>query len=155
MTFRLTSPSFEDGQKIPERYVRRGANISPRLQWEDPPPGTQSYVLVVDDPDARHPGFRHWAVYDIPPERRQLAEGMSSGANTETLAQGFNDFGNAHYDGPDPPASDPPHTYRFRLAALGVPSLEMGSRPDAGDVWEAARQNMLAEADLTGKFGKS
>ncbi|GAB1583531.1 YbhB/YbcL family Raf kinase inhibitor-like protein [Phyllobacterium phragmitis] len=153
MAFTLTSPAFENGQPIPERHARRGANLSPFLLWEDPPPGTRSYVLVMEDADAPSQTFRHWAVYDIPGDRRQLAEGRSSKARTEDLPHGFNDFGNLHYDGPDPKPGDPPHTYRFRLAALGVDRLEISPEPDALDIWEAARDSMLAEAELTGTYG--
>ncbi|WP_287050157.1 hypothetical protein [Mesorhizobium sp.] len=32
--------------------ARRGDNLSPFLAWSDPPPGTQSYVLVMEDTDA-------------------------------------------------------------------------------------------------------
>lgn len=152
MAFRLTSPSIDDGRQIPVRHVRDGDNLSPQLEWTDPPAGTRSFVLVMEDPDAPTPGFRHWAVFDIPATRRHLAPGRSSGARTEDLPHAFNDFGNAHYDGPQPPSGEPPHTYRFRLAALDVPKLPVEDRPYAGDVWNAARGHILGEAELTGTY---
>jgi Raf kinase inhibitor-like YbhB/YbcL family protein len=152
MTFTLTSPGFQNGQRIPERHARGGDNLSPFLQWEDPPPGTQSFVLVMEDADARGRTLRHWAVYDIPANRRQLSEGRSSKARTEDLPHAFNDFGNLHYDGPAPPPGDAPHSYRFRLAALGIAGLGIGPEPDASIVWEAARENMLAETELVGIY---
>lgn len=152
MAFTLTSPAFENGGPIPERYARRGENLSPPLAWSDPPPGTRSFVLVMEDPDARPPSFRHWAIYDMPPERRHLPEGGSSGAAVEGLPHGVNDFHNAHYDGPQPPAGDPPHTYRFRLVALGIDTLGLEGQPAAAEVWDVARQNILSEAELTGRY---
>ncbi|WEX74509.1 YbhB/YbcL family Raf kinase inhibitor-like protein [Sinorhizobium numidicum] len=152
MAFELTSPVFESGGEIPERHTRRGENISPFLQWQDPPAGTQSYVLVMEDADATTI-FRHWAVYDIPKDRRQLAEGRSSKARTEDLPHAYNDFGNLHYDGPDLPEGSPLHTYRFRLAALNVPTINIAPGADAATVWEFARHLMLGEAELRGTFG--
>ncbi|PKA42236.1 YbhB/YbcL family Raf kinase inhibitor-like protein (plasmid) [Rhizobium sullae] len=127
MAFELTSPAFENRREIPVRHERPGANLSPFLQWHDPPNGTQSYVLIMEDADAPTPAFRHWAVHDIPAGRRQLTEGMSSKATAEDLRHAYNDFSNLHYDGPDP--SDGVHTYRFRLAALPVTSLAFPLKP--------------------------
>ncbi|TGP21357.1 YbhB/YbcL family Raf kinase inhibitor-like protein, partial [Mesorhizobium sp. M1D.F.Ca.ET.234.01.1.1] len=72
MAFTLESPAFENGQAIPERYVRNGGNLSPPLQWKNAPAGTRSFLLVVEDPDAPRGMFRHWAVYDIPAGRDSL-----------------------------------------------------------------------------------
>jgi len=152
MAFRLTSPTIANGKPIPKEHARRGDNLSPQLEWADPPEGTHSFVLVMDDADAPSPAFRHWIVYDIPAHHRHLPPGRSSGAGVEGLPHGFNDFGNDHYDGPEPLEGDPPHTYRFRLAALGVPKLDVGERPYAGDIWDAAREHILAEAELTGTY---
>jgi hypothetical protein len=152
MAFALSSPAFENGGPIPDRYARRGNNVSPPLQWTEPPPGTQSFVLLMEDPDAPVPSFRHWIVYDIPAERRHLPEGGSSGARVEGLRHGVNDFRNPHYDGPQPPVGDPPHTYRLRLAALGVGTLGLEGQPSAAEVWDHARANILSEAELTGTY---
>ncbi|WP_409994934.1 hypothetical protein [Rhizobium leguminosarum] len=42
------------------------------------------YALMLGDPDAPS-AFRHWWVFDIPKDRRHLARGRSSSANTESL----------------------------------------------------------------------
>jgi Raf kinase inhibitor-like YbhB/YbcL family protein len=152
MAFTLTSPAFAPRQPIPERHARDGGNISPDLEWRDPPPGTRSFVLILEDPDAPAPVFRHWIVYDIPPERRHLPESGSSKAREEELPHAVNSFGNLHYDGPQPPADHPPHTYRFRLLALGIRSLGLEPHPTGDEVWDKARENILAEAELTGTY---
>jgi hypothetical protein len=47
-----------------------------------------------------------------------LPEGTTSGAKTEGLGHGVNDFGAARYDGPQPPPGHGVHHYHFRLTAL-------------------------------------
>src|ERR1035437_2036584 len=49
----LTSPAFDHGAPIPERYRGRffRDNISPALAWTTPPTGTAELVLIVQDPD--------------------------------------------------------------------------------------------------------
>jgi phosphatidylethanolamine-binding protein (PEBP) family uncharacterized protein len=51
--FTLTSPAFGHGAAIPEKHCGRlfGANISPALNWTQPPAGTAELVLIVQDPD--------------------------------------------------------------------------------------------------------
>ena len=51
--FALTSPAFDHGAPIPERHRGRllRPNISPALNWTQPPAGTVELVLIVQDPD--------------------------------------------------------------------------------------------------------
>ena len=49
-TFTLTSPAFSQGAPIPKRYAKDGDNISPELEWTDPPPGARSFVLIIGGP---------------------------------------------------------------------------------------------------------
>lgn len=153
MPFLLTSPSVESGGEMPERHGRDGGNISPQLDWTDPPDGTLSYVLVMEDLDADAQAVRHWGIYDIPADRRHLPPGGSSAVGTEMLPHATNDFGNRQYDGPRPPADGPPHRYRFRLAALNVEKLDVADGEEVGEMWEQARDHIIAEADLVGTFG--
>ena len=56
------------GRSMPVRYTAEGADVSPPLEWADTPSGTQSYVLIVDDPDAPDPRaprqtWVHWIRY--------------------------------------------------------------------------------------------
>jgi Raf kinase inhibitor-like YbhB/YbcL family protein len=67
----MTSPAFASGGAIPARHTCDGDDLSPPLQWSDPPPGTRSFVLIVDDPDAPDPAapkriWVHWLRYNIP-----------------------------------------------------------------------------------------
>lgn len=151
MTFSLVSPVFQDGDEIPRSHARRGGNLSPPLAWSDAPHGTRSFALVVEDSDAPSGTFRHWALYDIGPERDSLAGGVTP-ERERAMGHAANDFGSLGYEGPQPPKGDRRHRYRFRLAALDVARLELPARPTAEQVWEAAQGHLLAEAKLVGTF---
>lgn len=147
MTFSLQSPSFEDGEPIPDIYVRDGENRSPPLRWRDPPRGTRSFLLIAEDTDAPDGIFRHWAMYDLDPSMRDLPEGAGDGsAGLGRL--GLNDFGHEGYDGPQPPPGDGPHHYHFRLAALDTPHLQVAPNADGAALLDAARTHLIDEAQI-------
>jgi Raf kinase inhibitor-like YbhB/YbcL family protein len=84
-----------------------GDNASPPLSA---PEGTQSFVIIVDDPDAAQPRlFMHWLAYDIPASVTSLREGMPteiSVPDPEGMKQGTNSMEWTGYTGPKPPAED-------------------------------------------------
>ena len=147
MPLTLSSPAFSDGERIPDKYTREGKNASPPLRWSGAPEGTKSFVLIVDDPDAPSGTFHHWGLFNMPAGRDQLPESVETGG---TLRQARNDFGNTHYDGPQPPPGTGTHHYRFRLGALDVPSLSVPPQSGIERTWEEARKHMLEETQLVG-----
>jgi Raf kinase inhibitor-like YbhB/YbcL family protein len=152
MALTLEAPAFAPGQRSPEQFARDSANVSPRLEWSGAPMDTRSYALVVEDPDAPYGTFRHWAAYDIPGDAEWLDEGAGSGTRGAAIRMAANDWGDAKYDGPQPPAGRGTHRYRFRLFALDVPRLGLPDDATADQVLEAAREHSIAEADLVGTF---
>src|SRR5437588_12962117 len=50
MTFSLKSSAFGQGDRVPDKYTPDGGDLSPPLEWSDPPAGTKSFALIVDDP---------------------------------------------------------------------------------------------------------
>ena len=66
MAFTLNSSAFKHDRYIPEEYTCISQDISPPLQWHDAPSGTQSFVLIMDDPDAPSGTWDHWLLYNIP-----------------------------------------------------------------------------------------
>jgi Raf kinase inhibitor-like YbhB/YbcL family protein len=149
MPLTITSPAFKHGEVIPTRYTRDGENLSPPLEWRDAPPETKSYVLLIEDPDAPSGTFRHWAMYNIPASETGLPEG-ASGQGLGDAGEGVNGFGNARYDGPQPPKGHGPHHYHVRLAALDVPQLGIAASAQAEEVWARAQPHIIAEAELIG-----
>src|ERR1700745_1159160 len=108
---KITSSAFQQGGNIPSKFSCDGANTNPPLQISDIPSEAKSLVLIVDDPDAPSGLFTHWAVWDISPKNRHIAEGSQSKG-----AQRTNDFGKSCYGGPCPPSGT--HHYYFKIFAL-------------------------------------
>lgn len=148
----LSSPAFPDDGVIPSRLTCDGAGLSPPLQWADAPRGTRSFVVLCEDPDSPTGLWRHWAAYDIPADRRFLAEGADGQAVELGFKHGVNDFDEAGYGGPCPPHEHGVHRYRFRLLALSAAELPLGSRPSCQEVEAAARPHVLSEAQLIGLY---
>src|SRR5580704_10667705 len=80
---RLTTTAFPDGTMIPARFTQEGDQTSPALTWTNVPPGTQSFVLHMHDPDvARNKTSDdqlHWIVWNIPGTATGLPEGVPQG----------------------------------------------------------------------------
>lgn len=131
---------------MPQRFTCDGAGQSPPLAWSQPPNGTRSLALIMDDPDAPGGTFRHWAAYDIPANARSLAAGQSLGAT------GVNDFGKPGYGAPCPPKGGGPHHYRFKLFALNLDGLDVPSSPKVEQVEQQAHKHLVASATLTGIY---
>ncbi|TJV43897.1 MAG: YbhB/YbcL family Raf kinase inhibitor-like protein [Mesorhizobium sp.] len=152
MPLTLSSAAFAEGRQIPEKYTRDGKNVSPPLKWAGVPAETKSLVLVVQDPDAPSGMFGHWAVFNISPATRELPEAESGKPGPQALRQATNDFGNAYYDGPQPPVGHGVHHYHFRLAALDTPSLAIPASAGVERIWQEAQKHALQQAELVGTY---
>jgi Raf kinase inhibitor-like YbhB/YbcL family protein len=151
MTLTLISKAFAEGTPIPRKYALEGENIFPPLAWGGAPEKTQSFALIVEDPDAPSGTFRHCGIANIPAQWTGLVESLDT-MQEQALRFYRNDFGNARYDGPQPPAGDPPHRYIFRLAALDVPRVTLPEAAGAEAMWQKVKKHTLAEASLIGSY---
>lgn len=151
MVLAVSSPAFQEGDKIPTKYTCEGQDVSPALTWGEPPLETQSFALIVDDPDAPVGVFTHWVIFNIPSDSRQLAEAIPTQAPLPSGAlQGKNDFGRIGYGGPCPP-SGCPHRYRFTVYALDK-SLDLDADASKKQVLDAMRGHILVQGQLTGTY---
>ena len=148
MSLQLTSDAFVNGQAIPAKYSCIGKNISPALAWTEPPAGTQSFALIVDDPDAPGRTWVHWVLFNIPANTRNLQEGFLVDSS---IAVGNNSSGSAAYQGPCPPSGT--HRYYFKLYALDTTiSLLPGATKE--QLLKEMDGHILAQAELMGTFSK-
>jgi len=148
----LRSSGFASGTTIPRRFTCDGEDVSPPLAWAHVPAETRSFVLLCDDPDAPAGTWHHWAAYDIAADRTGLAEGAGGAGAAHGFKQAINDFRKPGYGGPCPPHRHGPHHYRFRLLALSVDRLPLGTRPSCQEVEREARRHTIAEATLVGLY---
>ncbi len=157
MTFQLLSPSFANEHAIPRRYTSQGDDLSPALEWSDPPAGTKSFVLVVDDPDAPDPRapkrtWVHWVLYGVPSDARALPEGATHESLPRGAVEGRNDWGERNWRGPAPPVGT--HRYFFKLYALDK-SLNLSENATKQEVEAAMQGHIIAQAQLVGLSRKS
>lgn len=141
----ITSTAFSDGDEIPIRHTCDGEDLSPPLSLTEIPAGTQSLVVIVDDPDAPGGTFVHWVLYDIPPDSPTLGEGLSS-----VGTQGMNGFGRSGYDGPCPPKGQA-HRYFFKVYALDTP-LDLQSGATKAEVETAMQDHIQVQGELVGTY---
>ncbi|MFM7193108.1 MAG: YbhB/YbcL family Raf kinase inhibitor-like protein [Microcystaceae cyanobacterium] len=150
----LISSAFESATFIPKDYTCDGRNISPPLSWSDVPENTQSFVLIMDDPDAVSvigKTFDHWVLYDLPGHLHQLEAGVTNDPRLEMGGMhGFNTRSEMGYCGPCPPSGSP-HRYYFQLFALdNFLSLEPGKTK--AEILQAMAGHLLAQAKLMGLY---
>jgi Raf kinase inhibitor-like YbhB/YbcL family protein len=152
MPLMLASPAIPPGGEIPSQYTCDGADISPPLTWSGLPSGTQSLVVVIEDPDAPSGVFRHWVAFDIPAGSRGLDAGYSATRLSTGFHEARNDFGKSGYGGPCPPKSHGTHHYHFRLLAVSRPVLDLKAPPTALDVLKAAEPYVSERTELVGTY---
>ncbi|HYJ45195.1 MAG TPA: YbhB/YbcL family Raf kinase inhibitor-like protein [Pyrinomonadaceae bacterium] len=147
---KVMSKAFAEGGMIPKDYTCDGANHSPPLAWDSAPEGTQSFALIVDDPDAPGQTWVHWVAFNIPAKARELSENVAAGdAFNGSGRQGTNDFKKPGYGGPCPPSGA--HRYYFHLYALNT-ELALDSSATKDQLLKAMENHVLAEGELMGKY---
>jgi len=150
----LSSKAFEEGAAIPVKYTTDGKDISPPLEWSGVPSGTQSLVLIIDDPDAPDPAaptmtWVHWVLFNLPPDTTGLPEGVKSKKLPSGTGKGMNDWKRSGYGGPAPPIGR--HRYVHKLYALDITLTGLGT-PNKAKVVEAMQGHILSEAKLVGTY---
>ncbi len=149
MSLKLIVGAFPEGGTIPQLYTCEGADISPAIEWSGAPEGTQSYALIVDDPDAPAGTWTHWLLWDIPKATSAIPQGFKAGALGQS---GTNDFGKPGYGGPCPPRGHGPHRYFFKLYALDASPLNVRKGARRADLQKAITGHVLAEGGYMGRY---
>jgi Raf kinase inhibitor-like YbhB/YbcL family protein len=140
----VKSPAFENNKNIPKKYTCDSEDVNPPLTIESIPEGTESLVLIVDDPDAPMGTWDHWIVWDIPPAG-EIAENSVPGT------EGMNSFNRTSYGGPCPPSGT--HRYFFKVYALDK-KLDLDSSARKKDVIDAMKNHIVAKGQLIGLYSR-
>lgn len=145
----LTSPAFENNGNIPAQYTCSKNNSVPPLMWNKIPTNTQSFAIIVTDPDAPAGLWTHWVIYNIPANIKNIDEGMVSLPNGSVVIK--NSWSHLKYDGPCPPSGT--HHYIFNLYALDT-KLKLSPQSLRQDLENAMHNHILAKAILVGLYSK-
>src|SRR5437870_5137955 len=157
----MTTTAFEDGGVIPDKYTQAAGAmaVSPELKWSQVPMGTQTFVLLLHDPEpVLNKGSKmdvtHWLIWNIPATATGLPEGVAQGE----LADGSRQVSlraNA-YMGPGA-GPGPYHHYTFELYALDMKlDVAQGTPQEAANTrvggFNAMDGHGLGKAILVGRF---
>jgi para-nitrobenzyl esterase len=143
------SPAFAASGDIPFENTQYKGNMFPGLFWTAGPPGTTSYVVILQDADAMRNGapILHWTMVNIPANVLKLDPAMSAppagaqyGPNIRAAAQ--------PYLGPRTPAG-PKHRYHFQVFALDT-SLSAESQASYATLTDAMKGHVLAMGEVIG-----
>jgi Raf kinase inhibitor-like YbhB/YbcL family protein len=157
----MTSMAWEDGGVIPDKYTQKAGPmaVSPALSWSQVPMGTQSFVLLLHDPEpvlqkGSKMDITHWLIWNIPGTSTGLPEGVGMGELPDGSRQ-VSLRGNA-YMGPGAPAG-PYHHYTFELYALDTKlDVPQGTPQEAANtrtaVVNAMDGHVLGKAVLVARF---
>ncbi len=146
----LSSAALNPGEVIPVRFSCDGEDISPELEWGQAPAGTVSLALIMDDPDAPGGTWVHWVIFNMPPDRTGLPEGIPLEAElADGSRQGANSGRGLGYAGPCPPGET--HRYFFKLYALDQ-MLDLASGVTAAELTAAMDRHILGQAELMGTY---
>ncbi|PWY81732.1 PEBP-like protein [Aspergillus sclerotioniger CBS 115572] len=163
-TIAVTSPVGPSPAPLPQEYTPLGENRFPPLSWTIPgditPDQINSYVLIVEDPDAPLPSpIVHGLYYGIPKDKTAVSSDdvVLADAAKRTLQGGFQYGVNWHqnvWSGPRPVLAHGPHRYFFQLLALGQPLAGVAEKPlGKGELLEAlGKSNVLAWGEWVGTF---
>jgi Raf kinase inhibitor-like YbhB/YbcL family protein len=155
----VSSPAFSNGEKIPDSHSSYDQDASFELNWSKGPSATQSYAIIMEDPDAKPiTPVVHWVVWNIGKEITTLREGLQKQDRLEDkaermdgLMQGQATTGKIGYVGPKPPAGDPPHHYHVQVFALDtVLQIPPGANRDT--LLKAMAGHVVAKGELVGTF---
>lgn len=156
MALTLTSNVFAHGESIPSKFTcDENRNLNPQLSISGVPEGTQSLVLIMDDPDIPEQfkvqrgidAYDHWTLFNIPADTTEIPEGGTVGTT------GANGSGVSAYTGPCPPKEYEPteHAYSFRLYALDT-ALDLPAGSNKKTVQAAMEGHIIEETELIGRY---
>ena len=155
-TLEVTCPAFQDGGLIPIRYTAEAENVSPCIEWEGIPKGTESILIIAEDRDIPMPQIPlftwvHWIVYNVPSDTSSIPEAVPV---SETLEgggqQGFTSYRKHGYSGPLPVSGT--HKYYFTLYAVDIKVNLEPRKATKKRILKAIDGHILSKGVLMGRY---
>ena len=155
---KMTIAGFADGGRIPAANTcAAGQSVpSPAISWTPGPAGTQSYALILHDPDPVLAGSAtndvlHWAIFDIPGTATGLPAHV---ANTAELPDGARQLNNIArspgFMGPCPP---PPTVHHYIIEAYALDTkLDVPATASRAEFMAAMKGHVRAKGTYTGTY---
>ena len=162
--FEVTSPDFADngllgeanagvGTSLRGPWACGGQNVSPALTWSHAPAETQSFAVIMDDPDAASGrGGNHWITYDIPASAKGVARGD---ANQPGKFVSGNSGNGAAYHGACAEPGAKAHHFIFFVYALDIPPGKLKPGLTKAEFVEQIKGHNIAEASLMGRYQRA
>jgi Raf kinase inhibitor-like YbhB/YbcL family protein len=162
--FEVTSPDFPDngllgeanagiGTSLRGPWACGGQNISPALTWSHAPAETQSFAVIMDDPDAASGrGGNHWITYDIPASAKGVARGD---ANQPGKFVSGNSGNGAAYHGACAEPGAKAHHFIFFVYALDIGLGKLKPGLTKAELVEQIKGHNIAEASIMGRYQRA
>lgn len=151
-TLTVTSPAFEDGDEVPDRFcgVGIGLSVPPPLAWSGVPEDTRRLLLVLEDldaPSSRRTALHTAAVFEPTGPDGAIVEGELVRGNPRFtfLQERWLPGG---YVAPRPLPGHGTHTYVFHLFALAAP-VTPPPGADLASLLRLLTGQVLARGELT------
>ncbi len=146
---------FDDAGTIPPRYTCDGGDTNPELTVSGVADDAETLAIVVEDVDAND--YVHWTLWNVPASTETIPRSVAKREQppfAEGARQGENDAGGVGYLGPCPPASNDPHSYRFRLSAVST-TLDLDGGASRAELADTLPGNVVDSASLTAQYGRN
>lgn len=149
-SFTMSSTSFTGDESLPVTLTCDGTGTSPEIEWSNIPANTQSFALILSDPDAPGGTFYHWVIYNIPSSETSIPEG---GPIPETATLGLNSTNKPAYYPPCPPTGTT-HRYIIQFYALDTKLDLPAVGTDAKAVQNAMKNHIIGMAQMSATYTK-
>jgi Raf kinase inhibitor-like YbhB/YbcL family protein len=152
----LSSPAYEDGGVLPDKYTQKAPQPSPSIPfaWTGTPAGTQSFVLILHDMDVvttkTLTDSLHWLAWNIPATATSLPEGIPNVAGLPDGTVQITHRGTIGFVGPGWPGPGY-HHYTAELLALDI-KLPLPTTATREEVMAAANGHILGRGVLAARF---
>ena len=156
-SFVLKSNAFSHNQRLDDKFcytgVTGGQNISLPFNWAEAPENTQSFALIIHDPDGGN--WIHWAVFNIPVSCNAIAEGASGKNMPAGSLELNNEFGTSGYGGPQPPSGSGKHRYVVTLYALNTSAItDISGFKNYTEINSLLKGKVIGSTSITGIYSR-